>query len=340
MTPITRLNGKQIKIHILWWILVFGYFNIFSPIPGSWSAKIIGGAIDDANYIFVFYSLALYTFPIYWKNRQYLMIAIHIIIGYCVFTVINYFDYLKLVPILGGYTFYQNFPISMLLKENILYYSIFGSAGIAWFLYRYSAYNYKLQTEKEKVLLEKELYYIKNQFNSHITFNFLNYCFSKIHRLQPETAESIDVFSEMLRYNLQTKPDIKVPVQQEITHIENYIKLNKTLHKDSTVSFNFTGRAKNKFIAPHILIYFVEDALKKGMYNNKKNPIEITLSIKNTLLYFKIISEFNAEKTIIPDNNLENMQHFLNYYYPNNHSFNTKIINNCMHLELILKEIN
>jgi sensor histidine kinase YesM len=339
MNPIIRLQGNQLRIHFFWWILVFGYFNTFSPIPGSWAAKILGGTIDDANYIFVFYTLALYTFPKYWEKRNYSMIIINIFIGYCLFSLTNYLLYIKLLPILGGHVFYQNYPISTLLKENILYYSIFGSAGVSWFLNRYSAYNHKLQAEKEKLLLKKELNYVKNQFNSHITINFLNYCLSKIHREQPKIAESIDIFSEMLRYNLKTKPDIKVSLHEEIKQIENYINLCKSINYNLSISFDHKDNSNSISIVPHILISFIEDSFNQGI-NNSKYSIELSLLIENASLFFMVKTIGNFENNQIIQHDQNNTKQFLDFYYPSNYYIKKQILDKSTYFELVINTMN
>lgn len=244
---------------------------------------------------------------------------------------------MKFVPYLGGHIFYQKYPISMLLKDNILYYSIFGTAGVASFFFRLNTYKIKLQAEKEYDLLNRELNYIKNQFNSHITFNFLNYCYSKIHRQLPEIAESIDVFSEILRYNLKVKADIKVPLAEEINHINNFITLQKKLDNKANIKFELTIDIKNELIVPHILIYFIENAFKFGIFIDSEYSIEIALAIKNDSLNLKVKNKVDNNVVMNEITSYHSIRQILNNHYPNNYSLHSEKCGNYYHVTLSIK---
>lgn len=313
-----HLNKKQIKKHVAFWIIIIAYLNILAPVPGSWAAKIFGGALESFNYLFVFYSLSLFVFPKCWdKRRIYWMF---VLISYCLYSTVTYLNYLKIIPYLGGSSFHQNEPISLLFIDNIFYFSILGSSATASFFYRYSILKYKLQAEKEKSLLIKELNFLKNQFNSHITFNFLNYCYSKIHRKLPDTAESIGLFSDMLRYTLQTRPEESVSLANEITNIENFINLQKLLTPKVYATFSYEGETKGKFILPRILITFVENAFKHGVCNDAQTPILINLKVNEKKMTFTVNNKVNTNKKKWSAlSGLENVKQILDLYYINHY---------------------
>src|ERR1035437_1267709 len=129
MNPLRHLNKKQIKKHILFWIIIVLYLNIDSPVPGSWSAKIIGGAIEALNYMFAFYSISLFIFPISYKKARIYLLFLFIPICYCSYSIVTYFNYLKIIPALGGFSWHQKFPPSSLLIENLFSFFIVSSAA-------------------------------------------------------------------------------------------------------------------------------------------------------------------------------------------------------------------
>ena len=216
MNSLMHFNKKLIKNHIFIWLLVIAYLNIYNPFPGPWAAKIIGGSLDALNCIFVFYSMSLFVFPKFWESKRLYLLCTGVIVCYCAFSAISYLNFLIIIPYFGGRLYYENHSIFVLLIDSIFFYFIFGSAGVASFFYQYSTNKFTLHSKREKSLLVKELNFLKNQFNSHITFNFLSYCYSKIHQKQPETAESIGIFSDMLRYTLQSKPEETASLDNEI----------------------------------------------------------------------------------------------------------------------------
>jgi hypothetical protein len=50
----------------------------------------------------------------------------------------------------------------------------------------------------------------------------ITFAYSRIYHHAPEAADSIELFSDMLRYTLQTKPDEQVPLEEEIVYLGNY----------------------------------------------------------------------------------------------------------------------
>ena len=342
MNILLKLNKKRVNKDILFWTIIIAYLNIYNPMPGPWQAKVIGGALDALNCIFAFYSLSLFVIPKFWNKRIYLLI-ICIILGYCIFSAVSYFNYLKVVPYFGGKVFYEKYPISSLLIDSVLFYFIFGLAGSASFFYRHSILKHKSQAEKEKSLLVKELNFLKNQFNSHITFNFLNYCFSNIEGKHPSTAESIGIFSDMLRYAMQTKPDKKVLISDEIKNIENFINLKKLLSTEIYIKFSYSGATDSFFIYPRILITFVENAFKHGLYNHPQYPIVINLEVNNNKLFFKVTNRVNSSKKMTSTyTGLENVKQIIDLYYANSYeltidekvdSYNVKLCVNDVRLD-------
>ena len=317
--PLMRLNKKEIKNHVITWAIIIAYTNITSPLPGSWLAKTIVGAIEALNYMFVFYSFRQFFFPRFWLHRQIYMFVICIFTSYCVFAIVTYLNYLEIIPYLGCSIFYRS--ILFLLMEDIFLFFIIVSAAGASFFYYYSTYNLKLQIYNGKSLLIKELNFLKNQFNSHITFNFLNYCYSKIHKKLPDTAESIGLFSDMLRYTLQTKPEERVALINEINNIENFINLQKLLNQNVYATFNYEGETMGNFILPRILITFVENAFKHGEYNDSHVPILVNLKVHDQKLIFTVTNKMNPNKRMTGTHTgLENVKQMLNLYYTNRYT--------------------
>ena len=341
MDHITYLSKNQLKKHILTWAILIVYVNIDSPFPGSWFATIFGGAIESLNYILVFYILSLYIFPRFWEKQRKYLIFFCIFICYGLYSAVTYFNYLIIIPYLGSYSSHQKHSVYHLLISNIFLFFILCIAATSYFFYQYSIYKFKWHAGKEKSLLVKELNFLKNQFNSHITFNFLNYCYSKIHRKLPETAESIGLFSDMLRYSLQSIPGEKIPVSNEITNIENFIHLHKLLSAQVYAGFSYLGNTKGGFIMPHILITFVENAFKYGVNTEPDAPILINLEVLNNKLLFTVKNKINLN--IKQEYGyIENVKQILDLYYPKHYSL-TKEENVgffIITLQLVLEAIN
>jgi sensor histidine kinase YesM len=181
----------------------------------------------------------------------------------------------------------------------------------------------KLQLSESRLL--RELNFLKHQFNSHITFNFLNYCYCNVYKTSENTAEAIDLFSNMLRYSLEVGSDQKVPLEREVEYINNFIELQRLLTTEVCVVFRQQGDIKNKVVLSRIFVTFVENAFKHGVINNVERPIEIYLSTQLQSLHF-IVSNAKSNKKHSFNTGIgnENVKQVLDLYYPDKYELMIK----------------
>jgi two-component system LytT family sensor kinase len=286
--------------------------------------------------MFVFYSINLIILPNFWE-RNYILLSISIFFCLLIYWINYHFIVCNIIQIFNIPSNYQIKSLQYFLSNTFYYFVIDGSAGFASFFSRYSIYKLKQQIEKERYLIKKELYLLKNPFNSNLTFNFLSYCYKKTNNILPEVAESIDLFSYMLKYTIQTKPDEKVPLNNEKIYIENFIKLQKLLSTKVFVNFSYEGEIANSSILPRILITFVENAFKHGIYNDPLYPISIYLKIDDKKVIFNIKNRTQLNKSVISSNTgLENVTQILEIYYYDNYKLNYKCNENNYQVTLIL----
>lgn len=304
--------------------------------PGTWSAKIIGTLIEDLNYMFVFYGISLFILPKYWKYNSFFLV-LSILILFFLFSLITYVDYFLVIPSLGGSVFYEKYPLNVLITDNALYYSIIASAGAASFFYRYTLFSYMQQSEKEKIILTKELNFLKNQFNSHITFNFLTYCYSKVHLQLPKTAESIELFSDMLRYNLQTKSQEKVLVSGEINYISDFLKLQKLITPEAQIMFEYNEGFKDMYIVPRLCISVIEYVFNDTYYLSPESPVLISIIVEGKNLSLSIrITNSNMNHNSV---NFEDIIPILNFYYDKNYTITKETREDEFYISLTIYEL-
>jgi len=143
-----------------------------------------------------------------------------------------------------------------------------------------------LLSEADKA--QAELSFFKAQINPHFLFNTLNNIYSLAVSKSESTAPSILKLSKMMRYITEEATENFVPLEDEITCLENYVDLQKLrLNAKTKVDFKVNGSLINKQIAPLILMTFVENAFKYGVSNRFENLIEINVSItEKTILFF------------------------------------------------------
>jgi len=155
---------------------------------------------------------------------------------------------------------------------------------------------------KEKQLaLEKEnhrvkLASLKAQINPHFLFNSLNNIYGVTASENKLSRAYILKLSDALRYMIYDTTEELVPLEKEVTYLENYIALEKLrMEEKAIINFQWEGDFSGYLIAPLILLPLVENCFK---HYDKNNPvINIQLHFKQQLLVLQTTNNCIKEET-------------------------------------------
>jgi two-component system LytT family sensor kinase len=316
------LNKKKIIRHITAWSIITIYLDFIDHEEGRLITRIIVPLLSMSGYIFTYYMGYLFIFPKF-SQKKYLTGSVSLLLTLTMFETIHYFIYYILIPALGDKNYFDELPVSVMILSAVFPFFFTSMIALGTHQSRLSKLKLKIQVAREKALLVKELGFYKNQFNSHIIFNFLNYCFSHIHKDSKEGADAIEMFSNMLTYTLDSDPNELVSLEREIEHITNYINLQKILYKDIYVNFEVNGDPENNYIVPRILINFIENAFKHGDSESTECPINIRLNSKDNLIEL-IVSNKKRKSNINKSTGIGNLNVFkqLKLLYKDNYRYN------------------
>ena len=185
------------------------------------------------------------------------------------------------------------------------------------------AYSFiKNQNEKrnlENANLNAEVNFLKQQINPHFLFNTLNSIYSQAHSRSKNTEFSILRLSELLRYSLYDSGADKVPLAEDIQYINNYIDLQRLrLSPKVTLNYKVGGYADGKFIAPLLLINFIENAFKHGISYTQASVIDIDIKIFEETLTLTVSNPILEKDRFAPGGlGLKNVTRRLELLYPN-----------------------
>jgi len=141
----------------------------------------------------------------------------------------------------------------------------------------------KKQMENEK--LKAELSLLNSQINPHFLFNTLNTIYSMILSKSEKSADAVIRLSKMMRYVINEADDEKVPLNSEINYVSNYILLQQTrLAKNNVLTIDVLQVKEEYYIAPLLLISFIENAFKHGTSSNEKSFVEISIFMEGSVL--------------------------------------------------------
>jgi two-component system LytT family sensor kinase len=172
-------------------------------------------------------------------------------------------------------TFYLAFATTLYLSKQ-------------WYLQREKM----RQIEMEK--LNTELEYLRAQINPHFLFNSINTIYFQIDKQNIIARETLEKFSEMLRYQLYECIGTSITIEKEIQYLQNYITLQKfRLSNRYNVELETDAALKELFIPPLVLIPFVENSFKHvSHFTDKPNKIRFALMKAGNSL------RFTSENTI------------------------------------------
>lgn len=199
--------------------------------------------------------------------------------------------------------------------------------------------------EKQQMALEKtaaELAVLKLQISPHFLFNTLNNIRWLARQKSNKTEDSVVKLSQLLRYMIYQAKNDKVPLNQEINYLQNYIDLQKMrLTEKDEVKFTCEGNIREWNIEPLLFIPFVENAFKYGLHSQHESQIEINLNIVDGILNFFVRNSVFANNA--PSNmedsgiGIQNVEKRLALHYPDRHELNITNIGGYFSIDLTIK---
>lgn len=154
-----------------------------------------------------------------------------------------------------------------ILFEIVATYLIVGLNAMFYFMQAWYEQQRISQTLK-KDKAEAQLELLKSQVQPHFIFNTLNNIYSLSTQHSPKTPDLIYRLSSLLSYSLYDSRRAKIPLEQELEYIRNYIELEKIRYGDRLdISVNVLNDIGRVSIAPFLLLPIVENCFKHGASN-------------------------------------------------------------------------
>lgn len=245
--------------------------NQMARIMNALKTLLLFAFIPSLISYFLYYFI---LFPKYLQQKKYLLSLVFGILISAVAAVLGYL-LLRYFIETGSITDMDNGGKngrSTALRVIIVMTAIGAICGIVAFVIR--GFTAWFNEMKMKELLreknyEMEMALVKSQLDPHLLFNTINNIDALILRDAVTASDYLNKLSDIMRFILyETKTD-KILLSREIEYIDKYIALQKIRTANPNyVDFKVTGSPAGKYIAPMVLIPFMENAFKHT--NNKK----------------------------------------------------------------------
>ncbi|MHA4895660.1 sensor histidine kinase [Pedobacter sp. PWIIR3] len=348
----TTFKNYRWVLHVLFWLCAFLAYFFSHYLSGFFEVKSYPKFVLEGIFItkFSMYVLACYSFlfivvPLYKQPQRY--------IYWFSFFGVLLFWYLVQVSLFC--LIYKSAPFQPINVDNSFLgianrhysnYLVFFSIFIA-FYYFVDIYDQQKglrqleQYKTQKIALEAS--FLKSQVNPHFLFNTLNNIYALSLKKSDQTQIIIERLESLLHYMLYECKAELVPLENEFTFTDSYIALEKLRHKDDrcTVTVNVNGDIKNKYIAPLLLINFLENAFKHGTKASfGKSWINLDVDVSDDLMHFKLQNSkpFNMVGQAISEYKggigLRNVRRRLEILYPLRHQLHINNLKDRFEIDL------
>jgi LytS/YehU family sensor histidine kinase len=219
---------------------------------------------------------------------------------------------------------------------------------LSYFVFLWDERKQRKILEEQKMQLEVEkstanFNFLKAQINPHFLHNTLNFLYAKSLPYSAELSEGILTLSDIMRYALSegNAKDGKAPLQDEIEHVRNVIKINQLRFSNQlNVDFEVEGVVNGATIIPFVLITLVENAFKHGDLKSTDDPIVIRLKVGEGKLDFYCRNrKKKGPKELSTGIGLDNILKRLDLAYGKEYAFHVKDEEDFYTTELTIKKL-
>jgi len=344
---INKKKTFRILQHVLFWV---AYLFLSSFLSGSSNEKfsktfLLTLTSIPVDIIITYFHL-YFVIPRYLltrKFRQFFILFLITFLGVVLFERAFYvyvqYPLFYDKPLPDSFTFWR---WSSLLYIGIYTYAVvFLAASIK--LLKHWILSQQQRNELEIQNRESEIALLRMQVHPHFLFNTLNNIHALININKDKASDALVMLSDIMRYMLYDTDANKVPLSDEIHYVQSFIELQKLrLINPQMVDFTTKGTIEGKFIAPMILIPFVENAFKHADKQNKYHKIRLKIIAENDTLLFEssnaITEKYTKQISKSGGIGLLNVRRRLELIYPGNHELQIDQGNNIYSVHLIITE--
>ena len=178
------------------------------------------------------------------------------------------------------------------IDENLLMTAVLLAVVAAYGFVADSFRARRAQAHLEQQKTEAELTALKARVNPHFLFNTLNTIYNEAQRVDNETvADLIQQLAGIMRFTLQESTQQLTSIENEFSFLEKYLALQRARlprRADQRVSTQLDWDGQPAFIAPLLLIPFIENAYQYGISFVQPAYIELQITVENRRLQMRL----------------------------------------------------
>jgi two-component system, LytTR family, sensor histidine kinase AlgZ len=337
-------NRYKLWRHLLYWSFILITWPVFWIVVNPANSYYVPGFINTLLWIpfmiLLGYPMAYWAFPyLLIKGNAWQFILVVLAWG------------LAGIYLHSAYNNYIHGPLLQALGFNVIYNKGHNPLGILCLLthggipmiirfFKLCIWKQQdwLRAQQEKITAELQL--LKAQVHPHFLFNTLNNIYSFSLDRSPKTPGLILKLSSLLSYMLYDCKTEEVRLEKELEVMKNYIDLEKERYGNKIeISCTTEGEINEKFIAPLLILPFLENAFKHGTSEQvEKSWLSVDISVKQGILRCKIDNSKN-EYVAYNQNGIgvNNVKKRLEFIYPGKYELKMNDEGNFFVVSMLLK---
>ena len=311
--------------HVMYWVahtLLWAAFWVVIGSPGSYGLEVLNMLLWLPVFIIYGYPMAYWAVPRFLLRGEIVQFLL-LMLGWAVaglYIDLWYKDYI-MIPM------QKTLHPDYFLPEGPLawcYLCITTAAAGPMIIKFFKFWDIKrqdwLHAQQDKITAELQL--LKAQVHPHFLFNTLNNIYSFSLESSPKTPGLILKLSSLLSYMLYDCKTAEVRLEKELEIMKNYIALERERYGNNIdISWDVSGEVQDKFIAPLMMLPFIENAFKHGTSEQiEKCWLSIDIAVEGNRLKVKIANSKNENANDRSNGiGIANVRKRLVFIYPGNH---------------------
>jgi sensor histidine kinase YesM len=323
------------KRHVLFWLAVFIYhvlrIGLFFPadklgvnLLSIFQHAFFRGLVLNIPFTYI---IVYFVFPKYFQTKKYIHFVFGLAAAFLLMAGISFtwITYISNAPMVNAIGFTGIWGV---YRSDII--RLFGNPPLicGLFLSLKILKNWQLEQLRTETLAKEnanaELELLKAQVHPHFLFNTLNNIYSFSLNRSPQAGTLVKKLSGMLKYMIDECKERFVPLEKEMSLIQDYMGLEKVRYgKKLNMEVELHGDFENKLIAPLLMIPFIENSFKHGTSQVLRHPwVKLEITCVGKLLFFNLSN--SKPSVVIPNKSnkgigLNNVKKRLQLLYPGRH---------------------
>ena len=327
---------RHLVFWIAWWLFMSLLYARFVPtadgLPYQVAVSLVDALLYMPAHMFFTYSIILFVIPRYLVKGKYIFSAALVLLACVLTAMLSNLIYLGLVNKVNHFLFpgiefedihpHGSYFVTLLagLRGGLTV----GGMGAAIKLMKYFYFKEQRNLQLQKENMESQLQVLKAQIHPHFLFNTMNNIYSYTQNTSPEASRLVMGLSDILRYMLYDCNQSTVSLTKELKMIEEFISLEKVRYGNRLeLHIDLPSTTQNVYIAPLLLVPFVENCFKHGISDMLDQPwLSLDISLVENEMIMKLMngkpSGISRQRTT-HGIGINNVRKRLEFLYPDRH---------------------